>query len=420
MMAPAVLSLFQAEQTCREEDWLCALLFEPERARALLRADSGEEARGAACDWAALVERAGQEGVSAVLYHRLKEQRLESLVPQPLFASLSEIYHANLRRNLLIVGGLRRVLEALQAAGIPCIALKGVALAERIYPNVALRGMGDVDLLIRKEDFLEADGVLASIDFFPQDGIAAQALRNPAGYLASLEYRPAPSSPWTLHLHWHPVNTSVPATVFIGGIDLDRIWERSETVDIADSRARVLSPEHLILYLCEHALRAGHSFDRLILICDLFFAIKAHEGRFAWDGLVEESRRIGLSRFAYHGLTIVHHVTGLPIPGACLAQLAPPDLTRGERLFLRLQFSGRRIRGSSCLIYLALNRGLPAKIGFIARTLFPPRPILLQRRQAQQDDSSTSSGPAYRARVREVLGHLLHAATRLVRRRIVL
>ncbi len=35
---------------------------------------------------------------------------------------------------------------------IKTIVLKGAMLAETVYPNIALRSMGDIDLLIHKDD----------------------------------------------------------------------------------------------------------------------------------------------------------------------------------------------------------------------------------------------------------------------------
>jgi len=173
---------------------------------------------------------------------------------------------------------------------------------------------------------------------------------------------------------------------------------------LADSRALMLRPEHMIIYLCEHALRVGHSFDRLILICDIFFSIKAFEKLIDWDFIVEESRRFNLSRFVYHGLSIVKHYTSLDIADGCIAKLRPPDISLGEKLFLRLQLNNRRIRGSSYFIYLAMNRGLFAKLGFITRTFFPPAQILLQRQYRKDAEFSNS---LYLLRIGEIFSHIL-------------
>lgn len=306
---------------------------------------------------------------------------------------------------MTIVGRLREVLAKFREAGIPCIVLKGIALAENVYPNIAVRGMSDVDILIRRDDLFKADEFLFSLGYVSRDSSAAKAIHNPLGYLASLDYRKdGQERPGlNLHIHWHPVNTSVPATMFAGRVDLDRLWDRAVETAVADSPALMLCPEHLIIYLCEHALRVGHSFDRLILVCDIYFSIKTFEHRLDWDFMAEESRRLGLSRFVYFGLSIVQHYTSLDIPGNLIAKLEPKDISPGERLFLRLQRSNRRIRGSSCFIYLAMNRGSFAKLRFIIRIFFPPAQIILQRQYRKDDVLSHSF---YLARIGEILSHI--------------
>jgi hypothetical protein len=303
----------------------------------------------------------------------------------------------------LIIGELREVLATLQEAAIPCIVLKGIALAERVYPNLAMRGMSDVDLMVRKEDLFRVDDRLSSLGYLSRDSSVAKAILNPAGYLASMEYRKNDPSPLNLHLHWHPVNTSVPATMFAEQIDLNQLWEKAAMTQVADSQALMLCPEHMIIYLSEHALRIGHSFDRLILVCDIFFAIRAFENSLDWDFIVAESRRFNLSRFVYHSLSIVEHYTALGIPDDCIAKLKPPDISWGEKFFLSLQRDNRRISGSSYFVYLAMNRGVSEKIRFITRTFFPPPQILLQRRHGEGAEFSNS---LYLLRIGEIFSQM--------------
>ena len=386
-----------------EEKFILKLLFEPEEVKSILPdEEAGTMPPEHAPDWIRLVEKARQEGVSAVLFHNITSHHLEDLVPRDSYGDLSNQYYANLKRNLSIIGALREVLATFQEAGIPCIVLKGIALAERVYPNIALRGMSDVDILVRKEDLFTVDEHLSSHGYTSTDSTVTKAIHNPVGYLASLEYRKN-ASPLNLHVHWHTVNTSVPATMFVEQIDINRLWEHSAVTSVANSHALMLRPEHMIIYLCEHALRVGHSFDRLILICDIFFSIKVFENIIDWNFVSEESRRFGLSRFVYYGLSIVKHYTSLGIPDECIAKLKPSDMSWGEKFFLSLQLNNRRIRGSSYFVYLAMNRERSDKIRFIARTFFPPRQILLQRRYGKDSDSAKSY---YLSRVREVFSQI--------------
>ena len=387
-----------------EDKFILKLLFEPEEVKSILPdEEAGTIPPEHAPDWTRLVEKARQEGVSAVLFHNITSHHLEDLVPRDSYGDLSNQYYANLKHNLSIIGALREVLATFQESGIPCIVLKGIALAERVYPNIALRGMSDVDILVRKEDLFTVDEHLSSHGYTSTDSTVTKAIHNPVGYLASLEYRKDAKSPLNLHVHWHTVNTSVPATMFVERIDINRLWEHSAVTSVADSHALMLRPEHMIIYLCEHALRVGHSFDRLILICDIFYAIKAFENIIDWNFVSEESRRFGLSRFVYYGLSIVKHYTSLGIPDECIAKLKPSDMSWGEKFFLSLQLNNRRIRGSSYFVYLAMNRERSDKIRFIARTFFPPRQILLQRRYGKDSDSAKSY---YLSRVREVFSQI--------------
>jgi hypothetical protein len=389
-----------------EDKFILTLLFEPEKAKSILPdQEAGTIPPEHAPDWTDLVERARQEGVSAVLFHNIAKHHLEDLIPQESYRDLSNHYYANLKRNMSIIGGFREVLAEFQKAGIPCIVLKGIALAELVYPSIGMRGMSDVDILVKKEELFTVDEHLSSHGYISADSTVAKAVHNPVGYLASLEYRKN-ASPLNLHVHWHTVNTSVPATMFVEQVDINRLWEHSALTAVADSHARMLRPEHLIIYLCEHALRVGHSFDRLILICDIFFSIKVFEKIIDWDFIVEESRRFNLSRFIYYSLSIVKHYTSLGIPDECIAKLRPLDISPGEKLFLHLQLNNRRIRGSSYFIYLAMNRGLSDKAVFIARTFFPPPQILLQKQYRKGADFTYS---LYLSRIREVFSHILWA-----------
>lgn len=393
-----------------EDRLLFKLLFEPEKARALILNRAPEITLPEHdFDWQKLVQKAQQEGVAGVLFHNMQKHRLDDLFPEKHYRFLSYQYYNNLKRNMSTIAELRVVLAKFQEAGVLSMVLKGIALAEHIYPGIGMRGMSDVDLMIKKSDIIKVDDCLSSLGYVSRDSSVLKALNNPEGYLASIEYRRDDAASLNLHVHWHTVNTSVPATAFIGHIDIGRIWEKSVTARVADSYARMLCPEHLIIYLCEHALRVGHSFDRLILICDIFFAIKFYENNIDWNFIVEESNRFHLCRFVYYSLSIVEYFTLLNIPDDFLQQLKPDKISRGEKLFLDLQMKNNRIRGSSYFIYLSMNRGFLKKIKFIARTIFPPQEILLQRRYGRDAEFTKKY---YLFRIWEVITHIFRIFSR--------
>ena len=69
-------------------------------------------------------------------------------VPEPVQAELKGQYLANALRNQLLAEELARLLGLLGEAGIQVIPLKGVALAQSLYGDVAARVCIDIDILV--------------------------------------------------------------------------------------------------------------------------------------------------------------------------------------------------------------------------------------------------------------------------------
>ena len=81
-----------------------------------------------------------------------------------------QMRYAVAARNILLYADLARALRALSDAGAPVIVLKGAALASTVYPSIAHRPMGDVDLLVRPQDLERARRTLeaAGYRFVPE------------------------------------------------------------------------------------------------------------------------------------------------------------------------------------------------------------------------------------------------------------
>lgn len=121
----------------------------------------------------------------------------------------------------LLAADLAIVLDALEAEGIRALAFKGVALATQAYDDFAIRGAGDLDLLVSPQDVSRAHRVLTDAGWSRVPGYPS----------------PGPSWAWRHHvrtdneltlsgthsnvdLHWHlvPMRGSFP--------DFDTLWER--------------------------------------------------------------------------------------------------------------------------------------------------------------------------------------------------
>ena len=97
-------------------------------------------------EWNTLAELALQHGLAPMLYWLAKAQK--HAIPEPAASQLAEITHNAAINYAVLERARKEVQTALSEAGIPCLWLKGVALTRTIYPEIGLRPMSDLDVLV--------------------------------------------------------------------------------------------------------------------------------------------------------------------------------------------------------------------------------------------------------------------------------
>ena len=158
-------------------------------------------------------------------------------------------------------------------------------------------------------------------------------------------------------------------------IDLDEVWAEALPLRVAGAETLRMASHHLIVYLCEHALRPAHAFYKPLHLTDLAWVIANDRETPDWGRVADAARRFGLGRMVYLGLLIVRDRTDAPVPDEVLQTLRPARLTAGERLFLRRALQGRSRPGTSYFVHLALRRTFFEKTRFLFRTIFPAREV---------------------------------------------
>jgi putative nucleotidyltransferase-like protein len=112
--------------------------------------------------WPLLLERAYSPQVYPPLYRNLRDLGFSG-VPEAVPAELRGLYLANALRNQLLAEELARLLSLLGEAGIRVAPLKGVALAQSLYGDVAAWVCLDFDILVPPANVPQAiDLLLAS------------------------------------------------------------------------------------------------------------------------------------------------------------------------------------------------------------------------------------------------------------------
>lgn len=139
---------------------------------------------------------------------------------------------------------IEKVFRLLREAGIQGVLAKGWA-ASRLYPESALRPYGDIDLLVRPNDYGEAKSILES---------------------------PEASDCWVdLHKSFSEIDDRT----------IHDLFDRSMAVGLGQEQVRVLSNEDHLALLCVHLLK--HGAWRPLWLCDVAAAIESQPANFSWD-----------------------------------------------------------------------------------------------------------------------------------------
>ena len=321
-------------------------------------------------DWDAVIQQSARHGVSPLLYWRMENLGAAIRIPASTLRELREAYLSSAARNMRLLHELSRVLRALQSDGTPVIALKGVHLAEVVYGNIALRPMGDVDLLVRKADLSGVVSRLLEIGYRPSRRFYVEVECAASQHVPPL-YK---SGAAPLEIHWSIARPTSPFA-----IDLDGLWQRARPTIISGIQALALSPEDLVLHLClhtsfQHVLTAG-----LRAYCDVSETIQHYQGRVNWPQVCIRARRWGATKPAYLTLRMARELLSAAVPDQVLSALEPSDL---ELRFVEearewaLCRQGAALPLSANLAGMWVAGGLREKVSAFLGTTFPPPEVL--------------------------------------------
>jgi hypothetical protein len=113
------------------------------------------------------------------------------------------------------------------------------------------------------------------------------------------------------------------------------LWERLETVSLADMPVRTLAPEDVLPLLCVHG--AKHHWERLGWICDVAELLRRYPG-IDWERVMERASRLGGARMLYLGLFLARSLLGAAVPEALLRQMQVDQVVPSLAARVRLRF----------------------------------------------------------------------------------
>jgi hypothetical protein len=171
----------------------------------LLAACRGDVRRGSTADWLVALALAQQHQLCALLGAAARAARDRGPAGDEPCGPIAAAWHAlrhdeatARRRSARACRELTAVLAAL--GGIPTLALKGPALAARLYPDGG-RLYEDLDIAVPAQDYSSARARLLMIGY-RSPGRHVERYQRAAGRDLSFVRHDEHGTPWTVELHW--------------------------------------------------------------------------------------------------------------------------------------------------------------------------------------------------------------------------
>lgn len=316
-----------------------------------------DEISGDSLNWDYILEKASSQGVSPLLHYNLKDREV---VPDKTRERLREIYYSNSARNILLLSELGKVLETFNKAKIPVIVLKGAALLETVYSNIALRPIADLDLLVHKKDLSKIKDRLNKLGYqnskgYPEDFVKEGVM---------------------IDLHWDLMNISrVGSRGKAYEVELNNFWKNSGTMKISGIQTQVLSPEHLLIDLCLH-LTLHHGLSRLMWFTDISEVLRFYEQKIDWDKFTNETKRYKVERAIYYTLFYAKEILSAPVPNVVLKRIRTEKMGFLEERFLSLILHKKQVENVRFFFTLTMMRSFSDKIKFLREIVLPSPKVL--------------------------------------------
>ena len=320
--------------------------------------------------WDDVVELALSHGVAPLLQERLRAAGMRSRLPPALATALDREREATALANLRKLGEFRRLAVDCARQRIPLIPLKGLHLAELVYPDPSLRPMADMDVLVPRDRVADALRVLRAAGYGADiDADSVHALL-PERCNVGVAHEAHGTS---IELHW-----ALDEKGGSGPGPLEEIWRDARPGRLGDAETLLLPPHLLLLHVCTH-LAYNHAFAfSLRAVCDID-AIVARHPELDWSAF----QRVALAHRYRPGvrvcLDLAREDLGTRIP-ALPGPAAPPEVMRDARAQLATVADLPEGLAHAPYLIEAVAKGtLVARARLVGSRIFLPREELAMR-----------------------------------------
>ncbi|MCJ7445482.1 MAG: nucleotidyltransferase family protein [Methanotrichaceae archaeon] len=255
-------------------------------------------------DWEFVISTGRSHGVLPLIYHNLMKTSCDH-VPEDILDRMKEIYIFNADRSIRLTYELLRILDKFDFHGITAIPYKGPSLAQQACGDLTLRQFVDLDIIVRKKDFIKAKELLLSDRYEPYFKMTPS--QEKACLKTQYDYKFInKNTNYSVELHW-----ALAKRYYRLKFDYEGIWARIQSLNLEGRTVSCLSPEDLLIALCIHG--ALHMWTSLRSICDIAAFIESNT-EIDWKLLIKYANDQNNEKLLLLGLLLARDLLDAEIP----------------------------------------------------------------------------------------------------------
>lgn len=329
-------------------------------------------------DWDFFTSNAIRNSVGPLVYKNFTYVKNYDSIPESTISKLKQTYYISFNRNKIIYEYFRDAVKAISEKGKSVIALKGVFLADKIYHDIGLRHMSDIDLLVKKEDAESCRNILIGIGFETKERYKSEFIRSTHD-TKHLPQLVKDNISIELHLKTHTDDCEY-------NVNIDDYWRNAVPAEISNTECLALYPNDLLQHLCLHLdYHFKNGKIQLYSYCDIAGVLKFYKNEINWDAFEHSCNKYNCSKNAYLQLYIAHKYFAARLPEHMLNKASDYADEQSERLFISyLKGNEDEISNeiaNSNIKKLQRIKGTEKKIKYLLDDIFPSASFMRSRYQ---------------------------------------
>ncbi|MDQ3633888.1 MAG: nucleotidyltransferase family protein [Acidobacteriota bacterium] len=280
-------------------------------------------------NWDYLIETASKHCVIPLVFKNLNDY-FSDKIPQNILVEMQSQYKDISTYNFMLSAQVIGIINALRQNDLDILTYKGMTLAQLAYKDISLRQFGDIDVLIRKEDFPKVKDILINMGCKPAWEVTEKQERATLKYYYEYPFIYGETST-LVEVHWKFIEP-----FFAFDYATEKVWERTQTVEICSNDVPTLASEDYLIVLSSHGSK--HFWERFSWICDIARLVENTE--IDWDLMIKRATEVGSLRMVWLGLWMARETLNTKMPEEIYKRVsAEPEIQELGKNFIKAIFS---------------------------------------------------------------------------------